>query len=95
MALVEAPHIAAPHGLHHQRQRFALLRRGQQVEMVVHQHVGMHCHTEFLGRFGQQRQHGFKVLPVCEDGLAVVSALDDVVRVTRQRQAGQAGHGQR
>ena len=63
------------------------------MEMVVHQHIGMHCHAELFRTLHQQCQHAFKVVPVNEDGLAVVATLDDVVRVTGQGQAGLAGHG--
>jgi hypothetical protein len=41
-------------------------------------------------------QHGEKVLPILvidNDGLAIVAALDDVMRLAGQHQPGESGHG--
>jgi len=48
---------------------------------------------KFLRALCQQPQHGFEILPVHKDRLAVVAALDDVVRIIGKREAGQTGHG--
>jgi hypothetical protein len=40
----------------------------------------------------QQRQHFFPVSVITHDGLAVIAALDDVVRISGDGEAGLAGH---
>ena len=44
--------------------------------------------------FGQKRHHGCEILGVRKDHLAVVAALNDVVRVAGKRETGQAGYGE-
>ena len=93
MAPIEVLHITAANGLHHLRQPIRRAGRGQQVEMVVHQHVGVDGHLKLARLLFEQGQHGLEVRPVHKDRLAVVAALDDVVRVAGQSQSGQASHG--
>jgi hypothetical protein len=49
-------------------------------------------HFEGARMFKPQIQQPLAVLVVTHDGLAVVAALDDVVRVAGNSEAGQTGH---
>jgi hypothetical protein len=93
VALVEIAHITAPHRLHHLRQRLSRCRCGQQVKVVVHQHIGMDRHRQTYVRFAPAGPAWLRN-PGCPQRwhLAVVAALNDVVRVAGKRQTGQAGH---
>ena len=63
------------------------------MEMVGHEHVGMHRDAVLARLAGQQRQHVLVVLRIAEDGLAVVAPLQRVVHETRNGETGKAGHG--
>jgi len=93
VAQVEVTHIGAPHRLHHLRQTVPGFGRDQQMEVVVHDHVGMDRHLEGPGMLMPEVQQALAVLVVAHNGLAVVAALDDVVRITSNGEAGQTGHG--
>jgi hypothetical protein len=64
------------------------------MEMVVHDHVSMYGHLESLRVLLPQRQQTLTVRIVAHDGLSVVAALNDVVRVSGNSEAGLAGHGE-
>lgn len=53
----------------------------------------MQRHAEARGRVRHQAEQPLVVGAVDEDGLAVVAALDHVVRQAGKREAGQTGHG--
>jgi hypothetical protein len=53
----------------------------------------MDGHLESLRMLLPQRQQSLAVRVVANDGLAVIAALDDVVRVSGNGEAGLAGHG--
>ena len=93
MAIVEVAHVAAPHRLHELRQAGGAVGRRQQVEVVVHQDVGMQRDAEAHGVLGHQREQLLMVRPVHEDWLAVVATLDHVVRHACQGETGKTGHG--
>ena len=63
------------------------------VDMVVHEHVGMHGHALVAGMVRKQTQHHLPVVVVFHDALAVVSTQNHVMGHPCQRQSGQAGHG--
>jgi hypothetical protein len=62
--------------------------------MVVHDHVSMDGHLESLRMLLPQRQQTLTVRIVAHDVLAVIAALNDVVRVSGNGEAGLAGHGE-
>ena len=95
MAQVEVAHISAAHRLHHLRQALIGFGGEQQMEVVVHDHVGMDGHLESLRMLLPQGQETLTVGVITHDGLAVIAALDDVVRVSGNGEAGLAGHGQK
>ena len=58
MRIVEVAHVAASHRLHHLGQPLGSLGCGQQMEMVIHQDVGVDRHLETSWAFSvQQVQH--------------------------------------
>jgi hypothetical protein len=54
----------------------------------------MDGHLESLRVLLPQRQQTLTVRVISHDGLAVIAALDDVVGITCNGQAGLAGHGE-
>jgi hypothetical protein len=85
LGVIEKADVAASHGLHHLRQAGGGLGRGQQMKVVVHQHIGVDGNTELAGVLLQQVQHHLVVARRHEDRLAVVAPLDDMVGVARER----------
>jgi hypothetical protein len=64
------------------------------MKVVVHDHVSMDGHLESLRMLLPQRQQTLTVRIVAHDVLAVIAALNDVVRVSGNGEAGLAGHGE-
>jgi hypothetical protein len=64
------------------------------MKVVVHDHVGMDGHFESLRMLLPKRQQTLAVGIVAHDGLAVIAALDDVVRVSGNGEAWLAGHAE-
>ena len=93
VAHIEIAHIGAAHRLHHLRQPLIGLGREQQMEMVVHDHVGMDGHLESLRMLLPQPQQALAVGIIAHDGLAVIAALNHMMRIACNGQAGLAGHG--
>ena len=92
IAFVDVAHIAAPQRLHQAGDLSRGHRRDQQMHVVGHQHVGMHAAVLPAGDVAQVLEVADAV-DVCEEaGLAVVAALDDVLRDSGQVDAGLAGH---
>ena len=60
--------------------------------MVAHQPISLDRHAEFLRVVTQQVEQHPVIRRRREDGLAVVAALDDVVRVAGECEAGKTGH---
>ena len=54
--------------------------------------MGMESLSAISGMRNQQRPHELPVRGIQENRLAVVAALDDVVRVASEGEAGKAGH---
>ena len=92
MALVHIANIVATKGLNQPTHPVRLLRRQQQVNMVGHQNVGVDRYAIFPAVFLELVQIDRVVLFGEETGLAVVAALDDVLRNAGQAQAGESGH---
>ena len=93
MGGIEIAHIAPAHRLHQLRQALRGLRRGQQMKMVAHQHIGMDSHVELSGVLQQQVQQGLVIRRRVKNGLAIIAALNDVVRIAGQCKTGKSGHG--
>jgi hypothetical protein len=62
------------------------------MQVVAHQHIGMHLNLVRQGLVFQQTQHALAVGAVAKNVLTVVAPQDDVVRVVWEGEAGQAGH---
>ena len=90
---VEVTHVAAPQGLHQPRQAVVAAGRGQQVEVIGHQHIGMEVDPAGLGTVSQQRQPLRPVGVVVCNRLAAVAALDGMVDMMGKSESGKAGHG--
>ena len=60
--------------------------------MVVHEHVGVHGDLRLRGLVAQRLQEGGAVFVVQHHRLAVVAALQDVVKTAGKAEAGQACH---
>lgn len=92
MAGVEQADVLTPELLHHPADVARLWRRGQQVDVVVHQYVRMQVHACRQQCFTQERQVAAPVAVIQEAGQPVVPALHDVLRDSGQVDAGKAGH---
>ena len=64
------------------------------MKVIFHQHIGVNGDVKLFGVVIQQIQQRLVVQPGSKNRLAVVTALDDVVRVARDGEAGEAGHGE-
>jgi hypothetical protein len=62
------------------------------MEMVVHDHVSVHGHFENASLFGQQAEQALAVGVVAHNELAVISALDHMMGVSGNSEAGLARH---
>jgi hypothetical protein len=63
------------------------------MQVVAHQHIGMDLHL-LLSRLDlQQFKQALVVGGVAKNVLPIVAAQDDMVRVVREGEAGQASHG--
>ena len=90
--VIEPAHVSPTERLHHQADALPLFGRGEQMQMVVHQDIGMDDHLMGLCTVSQQADETLPVGIIEHDGLAVVAALDDVVRMAGEQQAGKSGH---
>jgi hypothetical protein len=62
------------------------------MKVVVHDDVGMDSQLESLRMLLPQRQQTLTVRVIAHDGLSVVAALNNMVRVSGNSEAGLAGH---
>jgi hypothetical protein len=85
--------VEPAHLLHHQRQAGGIAGRGQQVQVVRHQDVGVDRHVIELGALLEPDQEALVVGLFAKDHLAVIAALDDVVRLLGNDESGLACHG--
>jgi len=95
MAGVERADVLAAQYLHHPAQGAGFGRGGQQVHVVVHQHVGMQVAAGGEQGVAQQVAVAAAVFVVQEAGQAIVAALHEVLRDAGQVKTGQAGHAGR
>ena len=68
------------------------IRGEQQVHMVGHEAEGIHLHAVFMLELPQGTQVTVVILGLDEHHLAVVAALDNVMRVMRQNNAPHPWH---
>jgi predicted dinucleotide-binding enzyme len=80
MPSVEQADVLAAGPLHHPADIAGALRRGQQVHVIVHQHVGVQAHVRCLHDFARERQVAKAIAVVEKAGQAIVAALHDVLR---------------
>jgi hypothetical protein len=85
--------IQAAELLHHRRQALFGVGCGQQVQMGRQQSVSVDRNPVGTRGFGQPAEEALIILGLAEDALAVVAALEDVVRLLGEDEAGLAGHG--
>ena len=78
--------------LHHAAQGLMRLGRDEQVHMVGHQDIGMDLAAPAAGGLGEPPEIGPVVVVGEKDGLAVVTALDDVGGDAGKEEAGLARH---
>jgi hypothetical protein len=95
MPSVEVAYIAAAQRLHSPSQTICLLRRGQEVDVPILQSIGMNSHRVQAGGLAQGVEIGLPINIVQKNSLPVIAALQDVVRLSCQDQAGKSSHGQR
>ncbi len=74
-------------------QRFLMLGHTDDMDMVVHEAVGVYTQSVLLGVVTQKCEIHTPVIVNREDILAVVAALSDVVRLTRHDNACESWHG--
>ena len=89
---IEVLHVDATDALHGLRKAACGPRRGQQVDMVGHEDVGMKCHAVLARRIFDARAKEGQVVRTAEDGRPIISSLDDVQRKTGDEKAWHAGH---
>ena len=88
----KSPHVSPPQSLHHPGQCLGVSRRGQQVDVVGHQHVTMDGNIMRARGIAQAIEIKAVVLRRCEDPRAIVSALDEVQDGTGIVETWLAGH---
>jgi hypothetical protein len=89
---VELPDVLAAEPLHHAADRARCGRRHQQVDVVVHQHIGVEQAAVGEQRLAQQLAISGAIGIVRETGQAVVAALHDVLRDAGKVESGLACH---
>jgi hypothetical protein len=92
VAAIEQRHIVPPQPLHHLCDRTGCGRREQQMDMVVHQHIGVQLAAACMQRIFEQMQVAQSVAVIQKAGQAIVAPLHDVLRNTGKVDAGQSGH---
>jgi hypothetical protein len=92
MSPVKHGDISTTHGLHHLPDSADRERRDEQMDVVGHQYIGMDLTRVSIGSHLQAVPKKRIVARGCENGAAVVSALNDVERKAGYRKAWQAWH---
>jgi hypothetical protein len=82
--IVEEAHVAPPQRLHHRRRRPARARRDEEMDVVRHEHVGVHGARVSSRGAVQAIEVKAPVGVSVEACRAVVAALDHVQRHARQ-----------
>ena len=88
----EFPEFA--HALHESPQIPNMRRLHEQVEMIGHQNVGVNPAPTLQLRLSKTFQEKPVIVFYKKYSLAVVPALDDMMRISRNRNAGFPSHGQ-
>lgn len=92
MPRLEQADVLPTERLHHPAQVNGAHGRRQQVDVIVHQHIGVQPHSRRRQRFPQQLQIVQPVAVIEEARQAVVSTLHDVLRNARQIESRCAAH---
>jgi hypothetical protein len=90
---IEVLHVTLAEIAHQSSARAVCRRSQQEVDVVCHQAVRMHCAVVLFGQLAQVRQVNEVVSVTSKTGRAVVAALNDVNRYTGQDQAQRSRHG--
>jgi len=80
-------HVALTEVFHHQCRAIGSFRRHQQMHMIGHQDVSMDYTTILIGLLLQSIQIPPVILIGKETRTAIIAALNDMPRHTRQRQS--------
>ena len=92
VGVVDVPNIATAKRLHHPADAATLARGHEQVHVVGHQHIGMDAATFVQCDLVQVMQVATIVFGLEEAGLAIVAALDHMLRDAGQADAREAWH---
>jgi len=84
MPVVEPSNKASSERLHRAAKGLVCRRRDQQMDVIRHQHIGMHRKLVLARDFRKPVQIATMISIVDEDRLPVVSSLYDVVRLSRR-----------
>ena len=85
--------LAPPHRLKHFADALCALGRRQQVNVIGHPNIGMNRQTVRSGGLNQRVAKKLVVGIGTEHHLSIVTALDDVLRLTGDDDTRKAGHG--
>jgi hypothetical protein len=92
---VELADVLAPELLHEPANAAGVGGRGQQMDVVVHEHVRVRLAAGGPQRVVQEVAVARAVSVVENAGQAVVAALHDMLRDARKVETGEAGHARR
>lgn len=92
VAGIELADVAASRFLHGAGDRPDFRRRGQQVDLVVHQHAGVQSAASVEQRLARHGQVASPIGIIWKAGKAVVAALDNVLRNSGKVESGLSGH---
>ena len=85
---IKIEHVPPTHRLKDLADRVPTFRRCQPVDVVGHPNIGMDSQTLLGCRLGQGPTKKPVVLASAKEGLPVIAALDDVLRLARNDEAG-------
>jgi hypothetical protein len=80
VASIHVLHVPLPDLLHNPRHAIVFRRRHQQVDVVGHQHIGMHRHPRLLRRLCQVRQEETPIRVLEEHRSSIGSSKEDMHR---------------
>jgi len=92
MAGIEEADVVGAEALHQAANVAGVLRRHQEMDMVVHQDIGMQVALRPGQRLAQEVEVAQSIAIVEEAGQAVVAALHHVLRDAGQVDTGEASH---
>ena len=93
LSIVHPAHVGPVYRLHHPRQAAGHIGCRQQVDVIVHQHIGVDPALLLTCVMTQQAQVGDAVAIRKEHALTIVAALDDMLRISGRIDAPWPWHG--